>query len=104
VVLDWDPAYATAYAIEVSQDGKDWTEVYSTTTGRGGTETIRFAPVDARWVRYDGKKRATQWGHSLFEFRVFRAAGHPGGRATGEEAENTKTERNVTEVLGGGEQ
>ena len=74
VELEWDPAYAKTYAIQVSPDGKSWTDVYKTTAGRGNTETIRFAPVDARWVRYYGTQRATQWGHCLWEFRVFPAA------------------------------
>ena len=72
--LEWDPAFGKAYAIQVSPDGKNWTDVYKTTAGRGNTETIRFAPVDARWVRYYGTQRGTPWGHCLWEFRVFPAA------------------------------
>ena len=41
----WDPAFGKSYAIEVSTDGKTWTEVSQTDSGRGGTETIRFSPV-----------------------------------------------------------
>ena len=50
VELEWDPAFGKAYVIQISPDGKNWTDVYKTTAGRGNTETIRFAPVDARWV------------------------------------------------------
>jgi hypothetical protein len=73
VELVWEGAYATAYAIEVSSDGKQWTKVYQTKTGKGGTDVIHFAPVETRFVRYFGTKRATQYGHSLWEFRVFPA-------------------------------
>ena len=72
VVLQWDPAYAKAYSIEVSLDGKTWKEVYRTQQGKGQTENVRFAPVDARWVRMTGTKRATKYGYSLWEMRVYK--------------------------------
>lgn len=71
VVLEWEAACALAYAIQVSLDGLTWTEVYSTTNGKGGTEEIKFAPTSARWVRLYGTRRATQFGYSLWEMRVF---------------------------------
>jgi hypothetical protein len=72
-VLVWEAAYGKAFAIEVSKDGQAWTEVYRTADGKGGREEIRFAPVEARWVRMTGTKRATQFGYSLYEFSVFPA-------------------------------
>jgi hypothetical protein len=45
--------------------------VYSTQSGKGGREEIRFAPVEARFVRMYGWKRATPFGYSLWEFEVF---------------------------------
>lgn len=71
VRLLWETAYATAYAIQVSMDGKTWTDVYSTQKGQGGEENIKFAPVPARWVRMYGTQRATQYGYSLFSFEVY---------------------------------
>ncbi len=71
VELLWDPAFGKSYAIEVSTDGKTWTDVYQTDSGRGGTETIRFSPVPARYIRYAGRLRGTVYGHSIREFRVF---------------------------------
>lgn len=72
VQLAWEAAHGKAYAIQVSNDGETWTDVYQTEAGKGGTEDLRFTPVDARWVRYYGTSRATKFGHSLWEFRVFR--------------------------------
>jgi hypothetical protein len=46
-------------------------DVYTTTTGKGGTEVIRFKPASARWVRMYGTKRTTPFGYSLWEMRVF---------------------------------
>jgi hypothetical protein len=71
VVLDWETACGQSYAIQVSLDGSTWTDVYTTTSGKGGTEEIKFAPALARWVRFYGTKRATPFGYSLWEMRVF---------------------------------
>ena len=36
--LHWEDAYARAYAVLVSADGEDWSEVYATPAGKGRTE------------------------------------------------------------------
>lgn len=71
VELAWEAACARAYAIQVSLDGKTWQDVYKTDAGKGGLEVVRFPPVEARWVRMSGTQRATPYGYSLWEFRVF---------------------------------
>lgn len=73
VKLDWETAYGKGYEIQVSNDAKNWTTVYSTTTGDGGIDDIHFDPVKARYVRMQGTERATVYGYSLWEFQVFRA-------------------------------
>jgi beta-galactosidase len=72
VQLAWEAACGKAYAIQVSDDGRTYRDVHKTTTGAGGTENIPFTPVTARWVRMYGTGRATPFGYSLWEFRVFR--------------------------------
>jgi beta-glucosidase len=69
VVLNWEAAYASAYRIEVSGNGTTWTTVYSTTTGRGGVETLSLSAT-GRYVRMYGTARATGYGYSLWEFEV----------------------------------
>jgi beta-galactosidase len=71
VILDWETACARSYAIQVSLDGTTWQDVYTTTGGKGDTEEIKFSPATARWVRLYGTKRATPFGYSLWEMRVF---------------------------------
>jgi hypothetical protein len=71
VQLVWEAAHAKSYAIQVSDDGKNWTDVFSTSSGSGGTENITFDRVSARWIRMHGTQRATPFGYSLWEFRVF---------------------------------
>jgi beta-galactosidase len=72
VELLWERAAAKAFAIQVSLEGTAWQDVYTTEKGAGGTESIRFAPVTARWVRLYGTQRSTEFGYSLWEFRVFK--------------------------------
>ena len=76
VVLTWEPAYATAYTIDVSETGNDndWQTVYSTTTGRGGVETITLDGPKGRYIRMNGTVRKTDFGYSLYEFEAFGLA------------------------------
>jgi beta-glucosidase len=82
VVLTWETAYATAFQIQVSADGNAWTNVYSTTTSTGGTQTLTVSGT-GRYVRMYGTARATGYGYSLWEFQVYGTSGSsqppPGG-------------------------
>ncbi|WP_426506133.1 discoidin domain-containing protein [Dactylosporangium sp. McL0621] len=69
VVLNWEAAYATAFQIQLSDNGSTWTTAYSTTTGAGGTQTLAVSG-SGRYVRMYGTARATQYGYSLWEFEV----------------------------------
>ncbi len=71
VKLFWEKAFARSYQIQVSADGTNWTEVYSTEEGDGDVDEIEFDPVKARYVRMYALQRATGWGYSLFEFQIF---------------------------------
>ncbi|GLW47257.1 hypothetical protein Stsp02_29190 [Streptomyces sp. NBRC 14336] len=70
VELSWETAHASAYRIEISQNGDDWTTAYSTTTSGGGNETLNISGT-AQHVRVYGTARATGWGYSLWEFKVY---------------------------------
>ena len=74
VLLHWEAAYATLYEIQVSNNGQSWTTVFSETNGNGGTDSISFSTVSARYVRMYGTQRATVYGYSLFEFEVYGPA------------------------------
>jgi hypothetical protein len=66
VVLKWNTYYATAYTIQVSPDNVNWTTVYTKTGGTGGTETINFTAVSARYV----KMNSTAWNNSAERCRL----------------------------------
>ncbi|MGH3379927.1 MAG: discoidin domain-containing protein [Actinoallomurus sp.] len=68
--LIWENAYGTGYHIDVSGNGTDWTPIYTTTTGKGGTENLDISGK-GRYVRFYGTARATGYGYSLWEFQIF---------------------------------
>jgi len=70
VVLDWETAYASAFQIQVSDNGVAWTDIYTMMGGTGGSQTLHVHG-SGRYVRMYGTQRATQWGYSLWEFQVF---------------------------------
>jgi hypothetical protein len=69
VTLNWEAAYAKAYQIQTSADGANWTTVYSTTTGAGGTENLSVNGT-GRYIRMYGTARGSAYGYSLWEFQV----------------------------------
>ena len=81
VTLDWETAYATAFQIQTSNDGTNWTSIYSTTTGTGGTQTLNVTG-SGRYIRMYGTVRATQYGYSLWEFGVYTTSGGGGNTVT----------------------
>ncbi|BCB84599.1 discoidin domain-containing protein [Phytohabitans suffuscus] len=70
VVLNWEAAYASAFQLQVSTNGTTWTNIYSTTTGSGGVQTLAVSGT-GRYVRMNATAKATAWGVSLWEFQVF---------------------------------
>ncbi len=70
VVLNWERAYATAFQIQTSNDAATWTTIYSTTTAKGGVQTLAVSG-SGRYVRVYGTARATGYGYSLWEFQVY---------------------------------
>jgi beta-glucanase (GH16 family) len=76
VVLQWDPAYATAFQLQTSADAVNWTTIYSTTTGTGFRQNITVNGT-GRYVRMYGTKRVGAYGYSLWEFQVYGTGGAP---------------------------
>jgi hypothetical protein len=74
VVLRWEAAYGTAFALQTSTDAANWTPIYSTTTGPGGTQTLAVSGT-GRYVRMYGTARANGYGYSLWELEVYGSLG-----------------------------
>ncbi|HVQ90406.1 MAG TPA: discoidin domain-containing protein [Mycobacteriales bacterium] len=76
VVLQWDPAYATAYQLQTSADAANWTTIYSTAAGHGFREAVNVTGT-GRYVRMFGTARGSPYGYSLWEFQVYGTGGAP---------------------------
>ena len=73
VHLLWGENYALGYSIQVSNDGKSWTDVAKTSTGLGDTEWVHFASTQARWVRVLATQPGNKpsGGYTLTTFEVY---------------------------------
>lgn len=70
VIITWEAAYGKAYDIQVSNDGTNWTTVAQMRDQDGGEDVVEFNTVNARYVRFQGIKRAMAYGYSMWEFEV----------------------------------
>jgi hypothetical protein len=69
VTLTWEAAYGKSFQIQTSTDNANWTPIYTTTTGTGGTQSLAVAGT-GRYIRMNGTVRGTVYGYSLWEFAV----------------------------------
>lgn len=67
--LVWETAYSSLYDIQVSDNAQNWTTV-KTIHGTGKSEKTDIN-LSAQYIRILGKERATNYGHSLYEFEVY---------------------------------
>ena len=70
VRIYWEAACASKYAIQVSQDGESFADVFVETQGQGGLVQHDFKPVNARFVRLMCLERATIFNYSVYEMQV----------------------------------
>ncbi|MCX4746312.1 beta-N-acetylglucosaminidase domain-containing protein [Kitasatospora sp. NBC_01287] len=70
-VLHWQDAYASAYRLQTSVDGTNWTTVATVPNGHGGTETVRFDAPGALYLRMQGVSRSTKYGYSLYGIELY---------------------------------
>ena len=77
VVVAWWKAYAKAFQIQVSSDGRQWKNLFRTdkkSNFHGDSDVIRFDPVKARHVRLVCTQPGTNWGgYTVYELEVFRS-------------------------------
>jgi hypothetical protein len=74
VRLNWEAAYASRYAIEVSDDGQAWTVVKSVTRSAAGEDDEQIS-ARGRYLRIRGTERGTPFGYSLWELEVYGPGG-----------------------------
>lgn len=70
VVISWD-ASASKYKLLSSIDGVDYKEVYSTVEGGIESDDVISVSGQARYIKFKGIERSTEWGYSFTEFAVY---------------------------------
>ncbi|GAA0446606.1 hypothetical protein Ade02nite_86070 [Paractinoplanes deccanensis] len=75
VSLRWGAAHARTYRVQSSVDGANWTSLYATTSGNGGTDDLKRLNGTGRFVRVLATQRASSaGGYSLGDVRVYGPA------------------------------
>jgi len=72
VRIVWEAAYATAFEVQVSPDGRTWTDLFRTTAGTGGTTDLNHLTGSGRYVRLLlNAKPARYSNYSIYEIGVY---------------------------------
>jgi hypothetical protein len=71
VVLRWETAYASTYQVQVSPDAQNWTTIAAIPIGDGAEDDVGGLTGTGRYIRVLATRRATPWGHSLWEIEVY---------------------------------
>lgn len=73
----WEGAYAKTFDIDLSDDGETWTNatqvIDQTLADFPYLQIIEITKSTARYVRFTGNARGTNYGYSFWEFRVYLA-------------------------------
>ena len=72
VELNWEAAYASQYKIQTSTDGTTFTDAAVVSITKPGLQATTFTTRSARYVRVLGVTRATQYGISFWDARVYQ--------------------------------
>ncbi len=81
-LVSWENAFASAYDIELSEDGSNWRCVAKVDHADGGNDLLPFEPAKARYARLKMRGSGTMWAPSVYEFKLIEA-GSLGGRVPG---------------------
>jgi len=79
--LTWEAATASAYQLQTSTDGANWTTVYSNNNSPQDIQSTALSAT-ARYVRVLATSRASQWGDSLYELALYGSPTSGGGTGT----------------------
>ena len=71
VVLRWDAAFAKSYKIQVSGDGTNWKDAYSTTKGDGRVDDLSIPKTTSRYWRMYGTKQGNGDGYALWDVEIW---------------------------------
>jgi hypothetical protein len=72
VKLNWNPAYASRYLVQISLDAKTWTTLFTTTAANGGLDDLLGLSGSGRYIRVVLSQFAPgATSYALREFEVY---------------------------------
>ncbi|MGI6714138.1 MAG: discoidin domain-containing protein [Bacilli bacterium] len=72
VVLDWEAAYAREYQLQMSMDAVTWTTVATVHKTSSEIDEIIFPQwIETQFVKFQGVRRALEYGYSFYSFEVY---------------------------------
>ncbi len=71
VILNWELASGRKYKVQLSDNASVWTDIYETTEGDGGIDTLNGLQGSGRFIRLLLTERNTKYGYSLWEIEVY---------------------------------
>lgn len=72
IKLNWGSIYPREYEMQVSDNGTDWTTVYSQINGKLGMHVFDIEPTTTSYLKFNGLKRNTSsGGYILKEFEAY---------------------------------
>jgi hypothetical protein len=73
IAFKWEGAFTSLYEILISDDGENWVKIAKVETN--AYETFQLLSFDiaitAKYIKFDGQKRGTPWGHSFYEMGLY---------------------------------
>jgi chitosanase len=114
VRLRWAAAHARSYRVQGSADGANWTDLFTTRAGNGGTDDLARLSGRGRYVRVLATQRGgATGGYSLYDVQVFGPAGSAPARSRDESLagaamlaaglENTRKKESALELVASAE-
>lgn len=76
VIIHWEDAFAEDYDLRY-YDGLNWVTLFAITGNTDLTNTFANLNITTRYIGFFGKKRATSFGYSIYEFVVNSIGGYP---------------------------
>jgi hypothetical protein len=70
--IEWESACGKVYSVSVSEDNTNWTPIINERNGTPARMDYSFQEVTARYIKWQGIKRNTDYGYSMFEFGVYK--------------------------------
>ena len=71
LVIDWDPQdYAVDYAVQASDDGETWQDLYQVRNGNGQRDYLYLPDAESRYLRLNLQRSSREQGYAMRRLQV----------------------------------